>query len=429
MARRSNAAEDPGGTFYGWYVVAALFFSLFLGAGLLQGFGVFVKTWEEEWDVSTGTIAIAPALGVLLYGLTQPIYGRLIDRFGGRLVLIPSLAVVGLGAMALPLVGGVVGLILVFSLVVAVALGGVSPATTAAVTARWFQRRRGTAVSVLSAGMSGSGLVFIPFLAYLLVATDWQITWLVAGLIVLLLGTPLLFLILRNDPADIGAEPDGGAPDAEGTVTIPVPALQTDDWRDSLRSPPIWQLSLPYVICGVTTVAVSVHFIRWVESEGMSAGTGALGFALLSAVNLIGVLMIGFASDRFQRRTLLGAIYLVRAVAFVMLIVLPGNVAIWAFALIGGASWLPTVPLTAALTADIYGLRNMGVLGGFSLMAHQIGGSIAVLLFGLAFDAWGSYNAAFAVSAVLLVLAGLIAFSIQERRHSVRYATAAASGD
>jgi predicted MFS family arabinose efflux permease len=133
-------------------------------------------------------------------------------------------------------------------------------------------------------------------------------------------------------------------------------------------------------------------------------------------------MFVGSISDRMQRKTLLSAVYLVRGLGFLSLIVFPGSVALWTFAVIAGGSWLATVPLTTSLTADVYGVRHVGTLGGLILMTHQLGGALAVILFGLAFDRWASYDAAYAVSVVLLLGAGVLALSIKEKALSARYA-------
>jgi MFS family permease len=426
-SRRGRSAVDGvQGTFYGWYVVAALFFALFLGMGALQGFGVFVETWEEEFNVSVATISIAAAIGVLVNGLSGPLMGRLIDRIGGRRIVMPSLAIVGAGCIAVGLVGSFIGVLVFYGIVIALAVGGVSPVVSGAVVSRWFQRRRGTAISVFASGGSFGGLLLIPFLTYMRIATDWETAWMVMGVIILALGLPLVWLVVRDDPRDVGLQPDGGRAPLEGEVALAVnvPPLEAVGWRDSFRTAPMWQLVLTFVVCGVTTQAVAVHFIRWASDEGVSAGTAALAFGLLSGINAMGVLVIGYVSDRMQRRSLLSLVYLVRALAFVALITLPGGTAIWVFAVVGGVSWLATVPLTQALTADVYGLRHLGMLTGLIFMAHQLGGALAVYLFGVAFDAWGSYDWPYAVSAALLVAAAFGAFSIREKRYSVRYAGA-----
>ena len=426
----STDTPAKAGLFYGWYVVAALFFATFLVVGTRQSFGIYVRTWEEDWQVSVGTISIAASVGWLVNGLSQPFFGRLTDRIGGRPVVIVSLLIMGLAFLSMALVQNVIMLTVLYGFVIAVASGGISPGITGVVAARWFERRRGVAMSVLVSGGSVGGLVLIPFLTYLFLATNWQTAWIAAGVIALLLGLPLVVSIVRSDPADVGLGPDGDPPEAQidefggsgRRLGPPLGPLAVERWQASFRSRPIWQLSASYWVCGITTASIAVHFVRWAGDESIAPGTAALAFGLLSGINAAGVLVVGSISDRMERKKILGIVYLVRAVAFLMLVLLPGHLALWVFAVVGGMSWLATVPLTSSLTADMYGIRNLGTLGGLINMTHQIGGALAVILFGLAFDAWGSYDVAFGTSVVLLIAAGLTVLTLNERRYSARYA-------
>ena len=422
-----------GGIFYGWYVVAALFFASFLAIGSRQGFGVFVKTWEEEWGVTTAAISVAAAVGWLANGFSQPLVGFLTDKYGGRPVLVISLAVMAMGTIAVAAVSNVFGLIVLYGFVISFASGGISPSTTGVVIARWFDSRRGTAMSVLIAGGSVGGLVVVPFLSFVLVEFSWQTAWIIVGVLALGLGIPLLLLVVRSRPQDLGLNIDGDASPVEGSddqqITVqPVGQKFVERWQEALESKPIWQLSFAYFVCGITTASISVHYVRWAVSEDISTGTAALAFGVLSGINAGGVLVVGWLSDKFQRKKLLGAVYLVRGVAFLSLIFLPGASALWAFAVIGGMSWLATVPLTASLTADVYGVRNLGTLFGLANMSHQIGGAAAVMLFGWAFTQLGSYDLAFGVGAATLLAAGLVSLSIREKQLSVRYATVVPEG-
>jgi sugar phosphate permease len=422
-----------GGIFYGWYVVAALFFASFLAIGSRQGFGVFVKTWEEEWGVTTAAISVAAAIGWLANGFSQPLVGYLTDKYGGRPVLVISLTVMALATVAVAAVSNVFGLIVLYGFVISFASGGISPATTGVVIARWFDRRRGTAMSVLIAGGSVGGLVVVPFLSFVLVEFSWQTAWIIVGVLALGLGIPLLLLVVRSRPQDLGLNIDGDASPVEGSddqqITVqPVGQKFVERWQEALESKPIWQLSFAYFVCGITTASISVHYVRWAVSEDISTGTAALAFGVLSGINAGGVLVVGWLSDKFQRKKLLGAVYLVRGVAFLSLIFLPGASALWAFAVIGGMSWLATVPLTASLTADVYGVRNLGTLFGLANMSHQIGGAAAVMLFGWAFTQLGSYDLAFGVGAATLLAAGLVSLSIREKQLSVRYAPVVPEG-
>ncbi len=419
-----DGSSEKRGIFYGWYVIAALFFATFIAIGARQGFGIFVKTWEQDWGVTTATISIAAATGWLVNGISQPFVGRLTDVYGGRRVVVWSLLVMALATMGIATVTNIYGLIALYGFVISFASGGVSPATTGVIIARWFEKKRGVAMAVLISGGSVGGMIVVPFLSYVLIEFGWQTAWLMIGGLALAFGVPLLLIVVRSNPSDMGLEIDGEVTadslDAEVTVR-PVGPKFAEKWKDALSSRPIWQLSIAYFVCGITTASISVHFVRWAISEDISTGTAALAFGVLSGINACGVLAIGLLSDRWQRKNLLGVVYMVRGIAFISLFVLPGPIAIWAFAVIGGMSWLATVPLTASLTADVYGVRNLGTLFGFANMAHQLGGAAAVMLFGWAFTVWGSYDVPFAIGATTLFAAGVVSFTIKEKQHSVRY--------
>ena len=420
------AAPAPAhrtGPFYGWYVAGALFFAMFLSIGMRQGFGIFVATWESEFGVGVAAISLAASIGWFVNGSSQVLMGWLIDRIGGRIVITVAALLLGASVLLMAAANSVLHLIVIYGMVMSLASAGLAGGPPGAVMVRWFQRKRGAAMSLLTSGGSIGGLVLVPFLTYLFLWTNWRSAWLIGGAIVLVLGVPLLYLVLRDD---LGLQPDGVRTTSAGArAAAPVGPLFANRWRDAYRSAPMWQLSIAYWVCGVTTASISVHYVRWAVAEGISPATAALAFGLLSGINAIGVLLIGPLSDRVPRKTLLGAVYLIRGVAFLLLVVLPGSAALWSFAIVGGASWLATVPLTTALAADVYGVRHLGTLAGLINFAHQAGGALAVLLFGLVFDAQGSYDYAFLACVVTLVGAGLVSLSIRERRYSCRYAAAA----
>lgn len=270
------------GIYYGWYVIAALFFASFLAIGSRQGFGVFVKTWEEDWGVSTAAISLAAAIGWLMNGLSQPLVGFLTDKYGGRPVLVVSLAVMASATVAVASISNVFGLIVLYGFVISFASGGISPATTGVVVARWFDRKRGTAMSILIAGGSVGGLIVVPFLSYVLIEYGWRTAWVLIGALALGLGIPLLLLVVRSKPSDMGLHIDGEEPvvsdDGETEISVrPVGPKFVEQWKDALGSKPIWQLSFAYFVCGITTASISVHFVRWAISEDISHWYSCLG--------------------------------------------------------------------------------------------------------------------------------------------------------
>ncbi len=160
------------GVYYGWFVVAALTFTVFVTVGARNVFGVFVVPMEQEFGWDRFDISIAAAMGVLANGLIQPFAGRLFDRTGGRHMIMASLIIVGLVTILLSLTFHILFLIFMFGFVSALAASGSSLTNTAALVARWFRRKRATAIGINATGLSLGGLIMVPFAMYLIQATN-----------------------------------------------------------------------------------------------------------------------------------------------------------------------------------------------------------------------------------------------------------------
>ena len=435
--KRRISGGAPTRIYYGWYMVGTFFFIAMLTTGARNAFGVFVIPMSDEFGWSRGTISLAAALGALVNGLTQPFLGRIFDATGGRTVILTSLVIVGLVTILLSLTFNILFLVFMFGFVLSTAMSGTSINNTGAMLARWFHRRRATVMGLNASGASAGGLLLVPFAMYLLQATDWRMTWMVLGLIVLVLAVPLAFLFVREYPANMGLQPDGDkAPpqeQASRAQTRRGGPLEADRWAHSLKSLPFWQMSLSYYVCGSTTFMLVVHFVPYAIDRGVSPSMAATVFGLMMGLNSLGAIGSGMLADKFGRKNLLALVYFCRGCGYMLLLLVPGDAALWTFAIVAGFSWIATAPLTTTLTADVYGLRTLGTVSGATFVFHQVGGFIAVWLAGVLFDVTGSYTLPFAIMGSLLFPAALSAFTIRERKYSSRYqavpAVAGASGD
>jgi MFS family permease len=406
-----------------------MFFMALVGVGPRQGLGLFFDRWTEEFDVSISMLSLMAGAGWLVNGIAHPFIGNLTDRFGGRIVMSVSMVVVGAGSFLLGVSFNLWMLALVYVPLVSVGMAGILFVPASALASRWFKRKRGTAISVLTSGASVGGMLMVPFMAYMLETVDWRMTWMVVGGM-LLLASPLLWFVLRNNPRELGLWPDGddGPSDAVALTSVTglgrQGPLAVDRWQNAYRSRPIWVLTFGYVVCGITTGSIAVHFVPYAISEGISVKTAALAFALLNLINLAGVLTTGVISDRMLRKNLLTVVYGVRGLAFLALVLLPPGLGLWVFAIVGGMSWLASVPQVGALTAEIYGVQRAGTLNGMLTLVHQVGGASAVFGAGLVFDLSGSYSPFFVVAAATLVFASAISWVLRERVCSVRFVEA-----
>ena len=413
--------------FFGWYIVVTCFFIAFLTVGVRNAFGIFVIPMSEEFGWTRNTISLAAASGFLINGITQPFLGHLFDRIGGRRVIIVGLILIGICTLLLSLTFHILFMLVVFSFFLSTALSGPSLTNTMALISKWFKRRRATAVAINTVGTSTGGLILVPFAMYFLQATGWRLTWLVLGLLILLLAVPLAIAFIRENPEALGLLPDGDKEYQMGEDSQREESdcgeFEVDHWIKSFRTAPMWQLSAAYVVCGVTTGMISTHFVPFAIERGVSPGKAALIFGLMMGLNSLGGIGAGILSDKFGRKNVLAAVYFLRGIGYVMLVCIPSSLGMWAFAVAAGFSWVASVPLTSALTADVYGLRVLATISGVTFMCHQIGSFIMVLLAGFLFDLTGSYTLPFAIAGSLLFPAALAAFTIKEKQYSIRYRT------
>jgi MFS family permease len=410
--------------FYGWFVLAASFFVLFVSTGTRSSLGFFVLPMTEEFEWSRGSMSMALGIGWFANGVAQPAIGRLYDMYGGRLVVSISLLVIGVCTILLSATQSLWFLIGVYG-VISVAAGGASLVTLHAVLAKWFYFRRGLVMSISTSGISTGALVLAPFTAYMILWAGWRMTWVVLGFVVLI-ALPMSFILIRDNQTGIGDS--GGADfsspptaDPRDTDEHPRGILETDYWVQSYRSHPIWQLTGAYFVCGMTTAIISFHYVPFAIDRGFSVGNAGLAFGLMSGLNVVGVLGVGTVSDKMSQKYLLGIVYGVRGLAYAMLLFVPGFFGLWGFAIVAGLSWIASAPLTSSLTADIYGTRNLGTIGGMTTLAHQLGGAISIAMGGMLYDLFGSYDVPFAISGSLLIAASVASFSVAETKYSMRY--------
>jgi MFS family permease len=431
----SNPARQ--GMFYGWFVVATCMFIAFLTMGTRNAFGAFVVPMEAEFEWNRTVVSWAAALGALLNGVSQPFMGYLFDRVGVRIVVMTGIVVVGASTLLMAATGSIWYLIAVFGVVAAVGQSGTSLTNTGAMLSKWFRRRRGLVIGLNASGMSLGGLILVPFAAYLISLIDWRLSWIVLGVMILVLGIPLAFVFLHDDPAKKGLTPDGDpAPDtgpggSPGAAAPPAQPLFAENWRQAFRTLPIWQMSFSYFICGSTTFMLAVHFVPMAVEEGINPQTAALIFGLMSGLNALGATGAGWISDRIGgRKNWLAAVYFCRGTGYVILVAsllvpeIPVLVGLLIFSVVAGLSWIATAPLTTSLTAEVYGLKSLATISGVAFLFHQLGGFSSVLLAGYLREITGDYVIAFSIAAVMLYPAAISAFSIRERRYSVRYQTA-----
>ena len=395
--------------FYGWAVVGVSAIAVLVTAGVRVAPGAFLLDMRADTGWSLGILSLAAAVGLVVYGLTGPVSGSLISRFGVRRVTVASLVITAIAMATSSLVTEAWQLALLFGLLSGVGTGLIASVLAATVANRWFVRHRGLVVGILAASTSAGQLLFFPALTLLATSAGWRLASVVLAGACLLVSIPVL-LWLRNAPEEVGLRPLGAAADATPAPTHADPGIM----RRAVRSADFWLLAGTFFVCGATSNGlVGQHFIAHAVDHGFTpvAASGAL--AVMGAFNFVGTLASGWLTDRYDPRRLLLVYYVFRGLSLLYLPSISDNLNITTFAVLFGLDYIATVPPTVALAADVFGRRNVGVVYGWVFAAHMIGAAIAAFGAGFTRDLIGDYGLAIIVAGWLAIAAGIVALSIR----------------
>jgi MFS family permease len=411
--------------FYGWWVVAAFSVMTFISTGIRHAVGPFLKPIVADLHLDRASFSLVIALSLLLYGLFMPIAGMLLDRFNVRLVTSVGTVVLVISLVMTAMVRNVWEFAAVYGVLVPLGLAGTGPVIASGVVARWFNKRRGTALSVLgSASMTGMSLL-VPAVTWLIINMGWRITYVVIAAGIVLLVLPLCLFVVRDSPESMGLSADG-ARTKPGAVAGRAERVGSGE---ALQTLAFWQLAGSFFTCGFSMALLSAHGVPMLTDHGYTPMFASWALGVLGGSSIGFTVMLGALSDRFGRRPVLAAIYAGRIAIFAGFFLIRDNpMAILAVAVLGGITMAGTGSMTSALTADIYGRFSVSSVFGLIFLVHQTGSAIGSWLAGALFETTGGYGAAYAMACMFLAGAAVVALNIdKDARRIWRAATVSAA--
>ena len=399
-----------------WVAAGVAFVALLCAAGFRAAPGVLMVPLEEEFGWSRGVVSLAVGVNLVLFGVTAPFAAALMERFGVRAVTSVALGLIAAGSGLSVAVTGSWQLVLLWGVLIGLGTGSMALVFAAIVANRWFVRRRGLVMGVLTAASATGQLIFLPVLAWMSEGSGWRSASLVVAAAALAV-IPLVLLRLPNGPADLGVAPYGapaGTPVAPGDPMAapgagPGPARRAvATLAEAARTRTFWALAVGFAICGASTNGlIATHFIPSAHDHGMPETTAAGLLAVVGVFDIVGTVASGWLTDKVNPRLLLAAYYSLRGAGLLML---PGllsdslHPSIIAFVVVHGLDWVATVPPTAALCREVFGEAG-SVVFGWVFAAHQIGAAVVSVGAGVVRDVTGQYTVAWVGAACLCLVA------------------------
>lgn len=191
-------------------ILVVAFLGLLGAQGVRLAFGAFVEPWEESFQVSRGTVATVALVSYLIYGLAQPVIGRMVERFDLPRLFAFGMIVIAVGLVLTATSNSTVALVASYGIVASVGFGIAASVVASVLVARWFVAKRGLAFGILEAGFGAGQLVLAPLSLVLIATIGWRSTLLMFAALLAFVLAPLMVLLLRNRPGDVGLDPLGG---------------------------------------------------------------------------------------------------------------------------------------------------------------------------------------------------------------------------
>ncbi|KRO51468.1 MAG: MFS transporter [Actinobacteria bacterium BACL4 MAG-121001-bin59] len=406
-----------------WIVAGITFATLFASAGFRSAPSVLILPLEDEFGWRRDVISAALAINVLLFGLTAPFAAALMDRFTVRKVVMSALSVIGIGALLTIWMNQSWHLMLLWGVVVGIGTGSMALVFAATIANRWFVKKRGLIIGVLTAAGASGQLVFLPTLARLAQDPGWRASSVMISIAAFLM-VPLIYLFLKENPQSINTTPYGAADNWQPPVLEKGNAARVAivTLRDAAKVRNFWYLVGSFFICGLSTSGlIGTHFIPAAHDHGMAQVTAASLLALIGVFDVVGTITSGYLTDRIDPRKLLFFYYLLRGLSlFLLPSILFSTVeaSTLVFVIFYGLDWIATVPPTVMLCRQVLGPDKGAIIYGWVFAAHQIGGALAAFGAGLLRVKFGDYAAAFYITGMLCVITSYFVLQITIKEKS-----------
>ncbi|MFC2045331.1 MFS transporter [Chloroflexota bacterium] len=392
--------------FYGYWIMAALFFCLFILGGCgIYSFSLFVRPLQDQFGWGRGEIMMAYTLFFLIMGGTAPLIGKLVIRYEVRKVIAIGASLAGLGFFSLTLIQNL-GHFYASYIVIAIGFSasGMVPVTT--VISNWFNKRRGTAIGIVTSGIPMGGVPLTRIIGgYSIPNLGWETSFLILAFITLAI-VPIVLIVIKTRPAEIGLYPDGvSEPESvyESNTSL---ASEGISLKKALTTSTFWLIVASFVIFGFVSEGIFQNQVPHLQDIGFPAATAAATLSVWGLGSLSSHVFFGWLCDKIQAKYVLCMAFGLRVVAIIILtnVVSTSPLHIlWIYAVLMGASMGAGTTTSSMLIINCFGLGSYSILFGSMRLATSIGFATGAIFPGYMYDLMSNYHLAFTILLILAI--------------------------
>ena len=408
-----RAEGEKKEVYYGWFVVAGVFFMVAVSCGSFYSFGVFFVPIMEEFGWTRAVISGVLFVSGITYAVAVPLVGSIADRFGYKWISIITAGLMGLGFMLGSRVQAVWQMYLFIGFLQGIGACAAIPLPLSLIT-NWFVRRQGLALGIASAGI-GTGAATLPLMVTSIETQfGWRTAMFVVGAMILLIYIPIALLVIRLPK-------NGYVAAHEGNPQIDANHLSKSDNHatsllNALKTSQFWSLFGIFGFCILCLSLIIMHLVPFARDTGISPMSAASLLTTMGLCSIAGRLTAGFLSDRVGASRVLFCGLFLQAVMILWLSRMNSLGMFYVFSSLFGMAYGANLVMIPRLTASIFGVKYIGSIYGSLSVADGIGFAIGPVLAGYLFDISGSYNEAFLITAVGVFLAVSLTFALRNKR-------------
>lgn len=397
--------------YYGWFIVAACFTAQFVAFGMVLSFSVFFAHLADAFALSHANTAVISGVQIATTYGSLTVIGFLVDRYDVRTMLLTSAVLVGGGLFATAYAGSYLGIVVSYGIIAGTGFG-LAILMGYTIPISWFQRRRGLAVGLTTAGGGFAFVTMPPLSEFLISQFGWR-----AAYLVLAAGTFLALVVVSriatDNPAALGIDADEEFTDQASSGQASTQSVQ-DQFRSVKRivlSRPFLLVTLSFMLVYVPGYALSIHVVEFTRTSGLGREVGVLALVVIGITDIVGKSLGGRAVDTFSSIDVFAVCAGLVGTALIAIAVLRDPRYVLALTAFFGIGMGGVGASLSLVLADLYGSLNINSTFGVSSIAYVFSGGLTPYLVGYSFDVFGTYTPGFVVSGVLGTTAVVFIFA------------------
>lgn len=387
------------------------------------GLSALFKPISEELGFSRAATSVVQSIGRFEGGIEGPLLGWMSDKFGPRWIMFSGVIVFGIALILMNYIHALWAYYLVWGVMLGIAQNMTTTTPLRTAISNWFVRKRGAAQGTQMTLSGLSAVIGLPLITWLIITRGWRMTCVFGGILVLLVGLPLVwFFVKQRRPEYYGLLPDGAKVETTEAATKPMLdrgvqyAAQVYEveftLRQALRTPTFWLLTIVQIARSMAAPALNLHSIPFLTDIGLGAMVAAGMVSIRVLVGLPARFFGGVLLDRIRKdrmRFVMASAYSLEAIGTGIFLLYPTVTMIWVWFLIYGVGAGLSTAVVNPLKGRYFGRKAIGSITGVSQALITPAAIIAPIYFGWVHDTTGSYMGAFTLVAVTIGFSAIMA--------------------